>query len=163
MKRLNKKANTIDMKKKHLIHSDSNNNNDSTKKIKQYSHSSVEHIPSTSSEIHDHHRNCELCGEIISCDTCSSTIHLFCMNSSLSKEDLAKNAQFCENCRRISKRQNDFINQDKQQKLILPFSFDPKKNLYTNGLKKTQSALEQIKVPTGMFQTLTRRKSFIEL
>jgi hypothetical protein len=136
MKKFNQKQKPIDIKKKHLIHNDSNNNN-SPKKVK--------HIPSTSSNIH----NCDVCGdcygEMISCDTCSSTFHLLCINPSLSKEDISKGSYFCENCRRIKKPQEDFKQQS--QKLILPFSFDPKKNLYTNGLKKT---LGQIKLPTGI-------------
>jgi hypothetical protein len=160
MKKLNKKQKLINAKKKRLIHSDSNNNS-STKKVTQYSHSNLERIPSTSSNKND--TPCDLCGEyyneMISCNTCSSTFHLLCINPPLSNEDISKGSYYCENCRRITKPQDDFITKDKRQKLILPFSFDPKKNLLSNGFKKNQSTIGQIKLPTGRIQFSTKGNS----
>ncbi len=154
MKGFNKKQKLIDTKKKRLEHNDSNNNNNSTKKIKNYSHTNLEHIPSTSSNKNPHRINNNYCDsfgecycEMISCNTCSSTFHLLCANPPLSKEDIPKGSYICQNCRNMKKTQ------DKQQKIILPFSFDPKKNLHTNGYKKNQqyhSTLGQIKLPTGI-------------
>jgi 16S rRNA G966 N2-methylase RsmD len=152
MKGFNKKQKSIDVKKKHLEHSDSNNNNNnntSTKKVKDYS----QNIPSTSStDIH-----CDSCGkcygEMISCDTCSARFHLLCIDPPLTKEDISKGSFFCENCRIITKTEENLIEKDKQQKLTLPFLFDPKKTLHINGCKKTQqyhSTLGQIKLPTGI-------------
>jgi hypothetical protein len=154
IKGMNKKQKAIDLKKKNLIHSDSNNNNNSTKKVKQHT---SEHISSTSSNKKETYHiinndYCHSCGEMISCNTCQSTFHI-CANLPLSKEDLPKNSYFCDNCRSITKTQEELINKDKQQKLILPFRFDPKKTLHINGLKKNhqhRSTLEQTKLPTGM-------------
>ncbi|CAF3672795.1 unnamed protein product [Rotaria sp. Silwood1] len=164
MKSFNKNQKTNDVKKKRRIHSDSNDNN-STKKLKPYSHSDLEYITSTSSnkneiDIHHHHminnKFCNACGEcfgeMISCNTCSATFHILCINPSLSKEDISKDSYFCENCRTITKTQEDFINKNKQQKIILPFSFNPKKNLHGNSSKQTQqyhSKLGQLKLPTA--------------
>ena len=174
MKELNKKQKTIDSKKKRLIQNDSNNNTNSTKKIKQSSSSSsrhlfshptnqLEHIPSSSNKKEPYHHHvinndyCDSCGErygeMISCDTCPVTYHLLCANPPLSKEDIPIDSYFCENCRAITATQEELRNKDKQQKVILPFSFDPKKTLHINGYKKNQqyhSTLEQIKLPTGI-------------
>jgi len=155
MKGFNKKQKSIDVKKQRLEHSDSNNNNNnSTKKVKDYS----QNIPSTSStDIPQNIINCDSCGEcygeMISCDTCSARFHLLCINPPLSKEDIPKGSFFCENCRIITKTEENLIEKDKQQKLTQPFLFDPKKTLHINGCKKTQqyhSTLGQIKLPTGI-------------
>ncbi len=82
---------------------------------------------------------------MITCHSCSATFHLLCTNPPLTKEEKPKECYSCEHCR----TQN---NKNKQEKIILPFSFDPKKNLQLNGLKKNQqfhSTLGQIKLPTG--------------
>jgi hypothetical protein len=50
---------------------------------------------------------------------------------------------------------------NKQEKLILPFSFDPKKNLQLNGLKK-QSTLGQIKLPIGNYDYLKNLIDFLK-
>jgi len=163
MKGFNKKSKPIELKKKRLEHSDSNNNNNknnSTKKMEHYSHTNLEHIPSTSSNQNQHRINNDYCnscgecyGEMISCDICPATFHLLCTNPPLLKEDISKGSYFCENCRTITKIQEDLITKDKQEKLIQPFSFDPKRNLHTNGFKKNQqshSKLGQIKLPTGI-------------
>ncbi|CAF2636996.1 unnamed protein product [Rotaria sp. Silwood2] len=165
MKGFNKNQKTNDVKKKRLIHSDSNNNNNSTKKLKPYSHSNFEYITSPSSNInetHIHHHHminndyCNTCGEcfgeMISCNTCSATFHLLCINPPLSKEDIPKDSYFCENCRTITKTQEDVINQNKQKKIILPFSFNPKKTLHINTSKRNQhyhSKLGKLKLPTA--------------
>jgi hypothetical protein len=167
MKGFNKKSKAIDVKKKRLEQSDPNNNNNSTKKVKHYSQTNFEHIPSTSSNqnqthLQQHRINNECCnscgecyGEMISCDTCPATFHLLCANPPLSKDELPKGCYLCEHCRTrtTTTTQEDLINKHQQEKIILPFSFDPKKNLQINGLKKNQqlhSTLGQIKLPTGI-------------
>ncbi|CAF1249668.1 unnamed protein product [Rotaria sordida] len=157
-KRFNKKSKINDIKKKRLIHSISNNNNNSTKKLKSYSH----YITSNKNETHIHHHHminnnyCNSCGEcfgeMISCNICLTTFHIFCINPPLSKEDISKNSYFCENCQTIKKTQQDLINQNKHQKIIRSFSFNPKKFLHSNTSKKTQqyhSKFEQLKLPTA--------------
>lgn len=143
MKGFNKKSKSIDVKKKSLEHNDSNNNDNSTKKMKHYSHTNLEHIPSTSSEqlINTYCNSCgEFYGDMISCDRCSARFHIHCINPN---EEISKGSYLCENCRIITKTQ------DKQEKIILPFTFDPKKNLHLNGFKKNQSTFGQIKLSTG--------------
>ncbi|CAF4077747.1 unnamed protein product [Adineta steineri] len=155
MKSMDIKQDPIDLKKIHILHSDSNNNNNnntSIKKVKQYS--TLEHIPSTSSNNHMINNNyCHSCGEyyddIISCDICQTTSHLLCANSSLTKDNMLKDSYFCNNCQMKTKIQD---NKDKQQKLILPFRFDPKKSLNLNDCKITQkhhSTLDEIKLSTA--------------
>jgi hypothetical protein len=95
---------------------------------------------------------------MISCVTCSSTFHLLCVHPPLSKEDFPNGPYFCENCRAIAITQEELINKDKQQTIILPFSFDPKKNLHFNGCHST---LGQIKLPTGI-TCLSKELSYIK-
>ncbi|UJR14037.1 hypothetical protein I4U23_001035 [Adineta vaga] len=133
MKGINRKSKSIDMKTKKLLHSDSNNNTNSIKKVQEQIHSSSsEHIPSTSTNA------CQSCSEdrneLILCDSCQGTFSHRC----------TKDSFLCDNCRSKRKSTDE---KEKQQKLILPFNFTPKKNLHMNGLKKNQK--EQIKLSTA--------------
>ncbi|CAM4882651.1 unnamed protein product [Rotaria socialis] len=159
IKGYNKRQKSINFKRKRLIHSDSNNSNSSTK-LKSYSHSNLEYMSRNKKEARIHHssktnccNSCNYCfGEIVSCKMCSATFHLDCMNPSLTKDDIPKDAYFCENCQTITKTQEDSMNKNKQQKIIQSFSFNPKKNLHEENSKKHhhyQSKLGQIKLPTA--------------
>lgn len=147
LKAYNKKQKSINLKRKRLIHNDSNNNN-SAKKLKSSLHMNLGCIKEP--QIHQISKNknyCNFCGDcfgdMISCSICSAPFHIECINLSSQKDDISKDSYICGSCRTTKAA----------QKIIRPFSFNPKKHLHGKNLKTNQSyqpKLGQINLLTGI-------------